>query len=106
MAVAIDGSGSAWVTNNGNSSITKLTNTGVAASGSSGYTGGVMSAAPQGGLAIDGSGNVWVTLGQEANGSQYPFVSNVTEFIGAATPVVTPIVANLIAPYSAPASKP
>ncbi|MGB8031661.1 MAG: hypothetical protein WCF30_18565 [Terracidiphilus sp.] len=41
-------------------------------------------------LAIDGSGNVWT--------SNYT-LNTVTEFVGAASPVVTPIVANLLSPY-------
>ena len=48
-----------------------------------------------GGLAIDGSGNMWVTGGNQ-----------VTEFIGAAAPVVTPLAANLGNPYIETASRP
>jgi hypothetical protein len=44
-----------------------------------------------------GHPNVWVP-NKGAN--------SITEFIGAATPVVTPVVANLITPYTTPASKP
>ena len=48
-------------------------------------------------IAVDSTGSVWVS-----NGLAY----TVTQFIGAAVPVVTPIAANLLAPYNAPASKP
>ncbi len=48
-------------------------------------------------VAVDGSGDVWVT------DTQY---NSITEFVGAATPVVTPVVANLLAPYTHPASMP
>jgi hypothetical protein len=48
------------------------------------------------GVAVDGSGNVWI-----ANGGS----SNVTEFVGAATPVITPIAKGLTAGYT-PAYKP
>ena len=97
--IAIDGSGNAWVSNIGSAkglgnSITELSSTGAAISGPLGFTESSL-AAPQG-IAIDGSGDVWV-----ANE-----IDTVTEFIGAATPVVTPLVANLIYPYGAPASKP
>jgi hypothetical protein len=66
-----------------------------ALSGSNGYTGGGLNGPL--GIAVDGSGNVWV--------ANYKSKS-ITEFVGAATPVVTPMVANLISPYSAPASRP
>jgi hypothetical protein len=46
-------------------------------------------------LAIDGSGNAWVTGGNQ-----------VTEFVGAAAPVVTPLAANLGNPYIETASRP
>jgi hypothetical protein len=94
QAIAIDGSGNAWIAN-GNSSVSEFNGSGAAVSGSSGFTGGGLNAPT--GIAIDGSGNAW-TANYNTN--------SVTEFIGAATPVVTPIAANLITPYSAPASKP
>jgi hypothetical protein len=84
--IAIDGSGNVWVANNGGS-ITEINSSGAAISGSSGYTGGVVYT--PGSIAIDGSGNVWVTNYNGANGS------SVSEFIGAATPVITPIAAGL-----------
>ncbi len=99
VGIAIDGSGNAWVANQGNNSITELTSAGVAVSSSSGFTGSGMNANVTG-IAIDGSGDVWV-----ANSRNY-CTTSITEFIGAATPVVTPLVVNLISPYSALAYKP
>jgi len=105
--IAIDGAGNAWVTNSSSNSIAELSNSGTLLSGSSGFTSaaGITTGAPTSvlntpyGIAIDPSGNVWVT-------NNISSTKMVTEFIGAATPVVTPIVANLLSPYSAPASKP
>jgi streptogramin lyase len=82
-AIAIDGSGNVWVANYTGNTVTELNSSGGAVSGSLGFTGGGLYGGY--GIAIDGSGNVWVANG---NGS-------VSEFIGAATPVVTPIVAGL-----------
>jgi sugar lactone lactonase YvrE len=96
-AIAIDGAGTAWVANYGTSgtTVTELTSAGVLVTGSPfAVPGGGMSGV--GGIVVDGSGNVWVT--NPAN--------SVTEFVGAAIPVVTPLVANLISPYSTPASRP
>jgi hypothetical protein len=90
--LAIDGAGNAWIANFFGRSVIELSSSGSILSGTKGYTGGAVN--PDA-IAIDCSGDVWTTNG-----------SSVTEFIGAATPVVTPLVANLIAPYSAPASRP
>ncbi len=57
-AIAIDGSGYVWIANAGNNSVTELTNTGVAVSGSSGYTAGSISSPSA--IAVDTLGNVWV----------------------------------------------
>ncbi len=48
-------------------------------------------------IAVDSTGSVWVSNG---------LAFTVTQFIGAATPVVTPLAANLHAPYNNPASRP
>jgi streptogramin lyase len=73
--IAVDGSGHAWVTNHNAGSLTELSNSGTAISTANGfYAGG---ASPDQ-IAIDGSGNVWIT-------------DPMTEFVGAATPVVTPL---------------
>jgi NHL repeat len=96
--IAIDGAGNVWVANRGStatsppypdSSISEFNSSGVAISPSTGYQAGLNISLS---LAIDGSGNVWTT---NTN------LNTVTEFVGAATPVVTPIVANLLTPYGA-----
>jgi len=83
--IAIDGSGSAWLTNfeNGSNSITGLSNTGAAISGASGYTASGTLTKPFS-LANDGSGNIWVGT-----------TNGITELIGAATPVITPLSAGV-----------
>lgn len=93
--VATDGGGNVWVSNSGQNSVPEwspsgspIGNTG----GANGYTGPYMS--DPNGLAIDGSGNVWV-----ANLGSTSSAGTVTEFIGAAVPIVTPVVANLLTPY-------
>jgi secreted PhoX family phosphatase len=58
QALAVDASGNVWTANSGNSSVTKLDNTGAAVSGTSGYTAGAISTPL--GIAIDQSGNPWV----------------------------------------------
>lgn len=98
QGIAIDGAGNVWVANRGStatsapypdSSISEFNSSGTALSPSTGYLAGLNISLS---LAIDGSGNVWTT---NAN------LNTVTEFIGAASPVVTPIVANLLNPYGA-----
>jgi len=93
--VATDGAGNVWVTNAGQESVPEwspsgspIGNTG----GANGYTGPYMY--NPNGLAIDLSGNVWV-----ANTGASGSAGTVTEFIGAAVPIVTPVVANLLTPY-------
>ena len=96
--IAIDGAGNVWVANRGStatsapypdSSLSEFTSTGVAVSSATGYQAGLNLSLS---LAIDGSGNVWTTNSN---------LNTVTEFVGAASPVVTPIVANLLYPYGA-----
>jgi secreted PhoX family phosphatase len=83
FGVAIDGAGRVWVTNNGpNGSVSELDTTGAPLSPSTGFASTSLSTPD--GIAVDGSGNVWVT--NQNNGV-------VTEFVGAATPVVTPLAA-------------
>jgi streptogramin lyase len=91
--VAVDGAGNAWVTNAAptSDSITELSPAGLILSGSKGYAASCM-AGPSG-IAIDGSGNVWVgNSGEFVNCVGY----GVTEFLGAAVPVVTPIAAGVV----------
>jgi hypothetical protein len=80
-SIAIAGDGSVWIANT-NSTISTLANNGAATSPTTGYSGGGM-ASPTA-IAIDGSGNVWVTNTGD---------SSLTEFVGAAAPVVTPLAA-------------
>ena len=94
LGLAIDGAGNIWVSNNGTNSISEFSSSGDVMSGSSGYTAASLSHVI--GIAIDGSGNVWVASNTQSNDA-------ITEFIGAAVPVVTPIVANLLSPYGSAA---
>jgi streptogramin lyase len=55
--IAIDATGSAWVTNYGANSVSELSNSGAVLSGATGYTSGGLSS-PYG-VAIDNSGNAW-----------------------------------------------
>ena len=96
--IAIDGAGNVWVANRGSTAtsapyppsvISEFNSAGTALSPSTGYQAGLNLTLS---IAIDGSGNVWTT-----NAS----LNTVTEFVGAASPVVTPIVANLLTPYGA-----
>jgi streptogramin lyase len=57
-SIAADATGSVWITNKGNSSVTKLDNTGAALSGTSGFTSGSINIPSA--IAIDTSGNAWV----------------------------------------------
>jgi streptogramin lyase len=78
-SIAIAGDGSVWIANT-NSTLANLANNGTPLSPSAGYSGGGLSTPT--GLAIDSSGNVWVTNTGD---------SSLTEFVGAAAPVVTPL---------------
>jgi streptogramin lyase len=78
-SIAIAGDGAVWIANT-NSTIANLANSGTALSPSAGFSGGGLSTPT--GLAIDSSGNVWVTNSGD---------SSLTEFVGAAAPVVTPL---------------
>ena len=81
--IAIDGAGNVWTANNGgnSNSISEFNSNGAAISGANGYvSNGLLE--PYG-IAIDGSGNVWVA----SDNTSGPL----TEFVGAATPVVTPL---------------
>jgi hypothetical protein len=83
--IAIDGASNVWAANNGgdSDSVSEFSSGGTAISGASGYVNlGMFS--PYG-IAIDGSGNVWVASDDN--------VGPLTEFVGAATPVVTPLAA-------------
>jgi streptogramin lyase len=81
--IAIDGAGNVWAANNGgdSDSISEINSAGTAISGSTGYV-NLRMFSPYG-IAIDGSGNVWVASDDN--------VGPLTEFVGAAAPVVTPL---------------
>jgi hypothetical protein len=83
-SVAIDGSGKVWAASQNPPNVTVLSSTGSIASGSGSYFSSGLNVPAA--IAIDSSGDAWV-----ANNSS----NTVSEFIGAATPVVTPIVAGL-----------
>jgi hypothetical protein len=76
--IALDGAGGVWVGNQGG--VTLIIPSLLASSGASGLSSESLAAGTLR-VAVDGSGNIWVLL---AN-------NTVTEFVGAATPVVTPI---------------
>ncbi|MGA9060365.1 MAG: NHL repeat-containing protein [Terracidiphilus sp.] len=81
--IAIDGAGNVWTANYGGNanSISEFNSSGTPISGSNGYVSNGLFE-PYG-IAIDGSGNVWVA----SDNTSGPL----TEFVGAATPVVTPL---------------
>jgi len=89
FGLAIDGLGNVWVanfaSNKFNGSISEFSASGVPISGANGYIGSGVNQPYS--LAIDPSGNVWVATD---NGE-----SSLTEFVGAAAPVVTPIAAGV-----------
>ncbi len=96
IGLAIDGAGNVWTANLQGDTVSEFSPAGAAISPSTGY--GFLTAGLNDPfwIAIDGSGNVWVT-------NSSVIAKSLTEFVGAASPVVTPVVANLIAPYGAKA---
>ena len=77
-AIAVDGLGGVWVTNSsGTYGLSAMTPAGAVIG--KGYSDPNLSSA--GALAIDASGNVWVASAA---------TTNISEFVGAAAPVVTP----------------
>ncbi len=78
-SLAIEGSGSVWIANS-NNSVSVFTNTGTALSPAAGFTGANLSTPSS--IAIDTAGNVWISNAGN---------STVTEFLGAADPVLTPL---------------
>ncbi len=57
--IAVDASGNVWLPNYGNSSVTELSNTGAALSGSTGYTAGSINLPVA--IAVDAGGSAWVS---------------------------------------------
>jgi len=96
-SVAIDGAGNAWINDIGANVLSEFNSAETAQSPSGGFTGGAMNGPS--GIAVDGSGNVWTANFATSS-------SSLTEFIGAATPVVTPLVANLTTGTKTPSQKP
>ncbi len=83
-SIAVDGFGNVWVANDVYpGSISEFSNTGSAITGSNGYIDGRSGAglSEPVSIAVDGSGDVWVA--DDGN-------SELTEFVGAAGPVITP----------------
>jgi hypothetical protein len=90
VGIGIDGAGNVWVANS-IGALSEFNSSGTAISGSNGYEAASLDSPVA--LAIDGSGNVWMT--------NFDASAGVTEFVGAAAPVVTPMAANLQSPYGA-----
>jgi len=80
VALAISGSGHVWIANT-NNTLSLLKSDGTVISSASGLSGEPLSTPSD--LAIDASGSVWVSNAGD---------SSVTQFLGAADPVVTPLV--------------
>jgi hypothetical protein len=100
FSIALDGGSNFWVTS-ANGMLGESNSTG-SISGPAGFGDGYTN--PLIGLAIDQSGNVWVTRPGGIGGTS---TGSLTEFVGAAVPVVAPIVANLMSPYgSQPVNEP
>jgi len=73
QSVATDASGNVWSANAGNSSVTKLSSTGAAISGTSGFTAGSIYQPTY--VATDASGNAWVA---NANNSGTPSITKLS----------------------------
>ena len=93
VGLCIDGVGSVWVANTAGSGVGSVTE--IPASNPSALLGFQSTAPTQKNLAIDGGGNVWIANTAVAGGSP----GGVTEFLGAAAPVITPV----LGPPSPPA---
>ena len=76
-SIAVDATGSVWISNHGNSSVTKLDATGAAVSSPSGFTAGGLSSPSA--IAIDAGGNAWI-----ANAGN----NTITELNTMGTPVI------------------
>ena len=92
--VAVDGANRIWTVNGGGgNAISEFSNTsgtvGTAISPSTGYTTGVKNLGSW--LAIDKSGNVWVSSQIPTAIAGTSLYGAITEFVGAAAPVVTPL---------------
>ncbi len=98
QAIAIDGSQNVWIANTSSNSLSVAVSPNASANQGSavnpnGYKGGNVNDPT--GIAIDGSGNVWVSNGvPTVTGS---LVTSISEFVGAAVPLVTPTAGELSA---------
>ena len=80
--IAIDGSGNAWITNNGTGgSVTKLTSTGVPIMSSTGYTGNGLTSNLNG-IAIDLTDNAWIPA---TNNNSVVEISSTGSFLSGST---------------------
>ncbi len=86
--VVVDGADRIWTANGGNNSISEFSNSGTAISPSTGYTSSGLSGTSW--LAIDQAGNVWVSSSTPTAVTGTSDYGAITEFVGAAAPVVTP----------------
>jgi hypothetical protein len=93
FSIELDGSTAIWIASS-NGTLEEFNAAGTLVSGPKGFTDGYTNGFV--GMAIDGSGNVWAVRPYGINGLS---TGSLTEFVGAATPLVTPVVANLKAPY-------
>jgi streptogramin lyase len=93
--LAIDGLGNVWTANNFAWTISEFNSSGTAITGTNGYSS--TSLQKPYGIAVDPSGNVWVASNSSSS-------SSLTEFVGAAAPVVTPLAAG--AEYQELATRP
>jgi hypothetical protein len=93
FSIELDGSTAIWIASS-NGTLQEFNAAGTLVSGPKGFTDGYTNGFV--GMAIDGSGNVWAVRPYGINGLS---TGSLTEFVGAATPLVTPVVANLMAPY-------
>lgn len=89
-AIAVDGANRIWTANGNNKSISEFSNSGTAISPSTGYKSSGLSGTS--GLAIDRAGDVWASSGTPTAIPGTAFFGAITEFVGAATPVITPLV--------------
>ena len=86
--VVVDGANRIWTANGGNNSISEFSSAGTAISPSTGYTSSGLSGTSW--LAIDKAGDVWVSSSTPTAVTGTSDYGAITEFVGAAAPVVTP----------------
>lgn len=86
--VVVDGANRIWTANGGNNSISEFSSAGTAISPSTGYKSSGLSGTSW--LAIDKAGDVWVSSSTPTAVTGTSDYGAITEFVGAATPVVTP----------------